>query len=281
MRRRATIRGGLAATLALGAAGLVACGGNDLPGPDPATVTPDDAQIFVDAVHPGSEETDEAREALGILTGNDDPGGFVIEQLDELLADQGTGVTYEADIEPWLGERAGLYVGELSDGSDPDVGLMVAVTDEGAAQETVDKLNEAGDAVTTEEEYEGVSYSLSDEDMAVGFVDDFLVVGTRNAFEATVDASTGDPLADDEDYSELVGQADGDRLVTAYVEARSLLMDAVTAGAAEEADVMGFLELLPENGSIVAWGAATADAVTVELTSAAGDDPTDGGSELL
>ena len=268
-----TLLAGGATVIALMATGCAR--GDDPGGPDPAQLVPAEAPIFIDAVlRPTEDVGDGAATAIETLTGNADPGGFIVSQLDDLLVNQDAGITYEQDIEPWLGERGGLYISELSSATDPDFTLMFGVTDQDAAQEAVDRLSEVDDAPQTQETYEGVSFTLNSEDSAVGFVEEFLVIGNRAGFEATVDAAAGDDLAADPDFVELTDLADPDRLITLYVQVPTLLAELADSGGIEDADIDPLLGLFPadQTGATLAWAAAEADQVSLELVGAAGED---------
>ena len=264
---------------------LAACGGDDgEAGPDPAQLAPADVPVFVDlVVRPEGEIATGAASGLEQLTGNSDPGGFVVDQLDDLLAQQDSGVTYEQDIAPWLGERAGLFFTDLGDDAQPDFSLIFTVTDEAAAQETVDKLNEADTSSRTEETYEGVSYSLDDEDSAVGFIDEFLVIGSMATFEAAVDASAGESLADTDAYTELIDLAVADRLGSAYIDTPALIDELEASGtlSGEAVDpVLGQLGALGE-APLLASAGLSADELSFELAGAASDAGAQLGSALL
>jgi hypothetical protein len=286
MRPRISLRPGLAAALVAGAIGLAACGGDDeAGGPDPAQLTPADVPIFVDVVvRPEGDLAAGASSALEQLTGGTDPGGFVVEQIDDLLAQQDTGVSYEADIQQWLGQRAGAFVTEVGSDGQADFALMFAVTDESAAQETVDKLNDTGNAPRTDETYEGVDYSLNGEDSAVGFIDEFLVIGSSEAtFQSAVDASSGDNLTASETYSELSDLANSERLVSVYVDTPMLVDELDAAGALSREDVDPVLDQLGAAGEVAVLASASlsADEVSFELAGTAAEGDAQLGSALL
>ena len=161
---------------------VAACGSSDSDdsadaGPDPITLAPADVPFYAQmVVRPEGDLKDDLNSAVGKLTGDDDPGAQIIDEINSSLAED-TDLTYEDDIEPWLGSRAGVFVsGFQFDTEEPDVALVVATTDTDAAQGFVDaSIEESGDS-TSDETYEGVSYKLdSDDGTAIGIVDDFLV----------------------------------------------------------------------------------------------------------
>ena len=90
---------------------LSACGGSD--SSDEATsalakYVPADAVVYVEgSVRPDQELADNVNELATKLTGKS-----LSDTLDEALAETEDGdVSYDADVEPWLGEDAALYVG--------------------------------------------------------------------------------------------------------------------------------------------------------------------------
>ena len=286
MRPGISLRLSLAAALVAGAIGPAACGGDDeAGGPDPAQLTPADVPIFVNVVvRPEGDLAAGASSALEQLTGATDPGGFVIEQIDDLLAQQDTGVSYEADIQQWLGQRAGAFVTEVGSDGQADFALMFAVTDESAAQETVDKLNDAGNAPRTDETYEGIDYSLNDEDSAVGFIDEFLVIGSSEAtFQSAVDASSGGDLTASKTYSELSDLANSERLVSVYVDTPMLVDELDAAGALSREDVDPVFDQLGAAGevAVLASVSLSADEVSLELAGTAAEGDAQLGSALL
>lgn len=139
---------------------------------------------------PGIDDTDAAIDSL-------------VELIDVAL--QQVGMSYEDDVEPWLGDQvAGFVVGggtpEL-----PNFAVLVESKDDDALNDFLDRLVEASEADLVEETYEGQSYwtqeDADEEPAAVGVVDGFLVAGTEDAFEAAVDAHADEEtLEDDEDF---------------------------------------------------------------------------------
>jgi hypothetical protein len=259
--------------LALGATfALAACGGDEASddlGPDPATVAPVDSPIYVEAVvRPEGDQKDDLHEALRKLLNTDDPGAMIRDLVEESAQEEG--VSYSEDIEPWLGQRLGLFVTSFS-GEDGEGAAAVAVTDQDAAQDAVDKAIE-GDA--EDAEYEGVAYKVDDDDAAVGFVEDFLVAGTEDGFKSAVDAANGEALADSDAAEEALDSALDDSLFRVYVDAPAVVDLAVESGEVSRRDIRSFesqLEALGD-GLLVVSGAATADTMAIEASGPAEGD---------
>ncbi len=272
----------LAAVLALLVAfGLAACGGGDsssapAEGADPATVSPADSVLYADAtIRPEGTLKDDLDSALSKLLGTSDVGSTIVDRLDKEL--QKDDVSYEDDIQPWLGSRAGFFLSKIAPGNGSDGAFVVSTTDASAAQDAVSKLiqnsSSAGDGKVTHETYKGVDYSAQDSG-AFGMVGDLLVLGTKGGFEAAVDASQGSSLADSSGYTSAIASAPDDRLATFYLDPKGLL-DAVAASgrlSAQDAQGLGFIRTLGGKAGqepVVGWADVTADSFGVELSAAA------------
>jgi hypothetical protein len=279
---RTVAAGAAALALALGAA---ACGGEDDGGaevPASASLVPTDAPVFGEAtVRPEGDEAEAAESALSKLLNTDDPGGFLVEQLDNLLAEDDAGISYSEDIEPWLGENAGIFFSTFAD--EPDGAAVVEVTDEAAAQATVDKIERSEGSRGTEESYEGVDYTLYEGDSAVGFVDSFLVAGTEAGFRAAVDASRGESLADDDMYADELATAPDDSLATLYANVPAVLDRLVEDGEITQRQRTETEERLgaPVQGPALAAFTADEDNVALQVAGRAGDIPEPEESPLL
>jgi hypothetical protein len=279
-----------AVAIAVCAALLVAgCGGgggerDSFTGPDPASLTPADAPLFNEAVvRPEGDQKEAVDGALSKLLATDDPGGFVVDRLDQALADQDAGIAYEQDIAPWLGPRVGAFVETFSAHS--QAAVLVSTTDPAASQETIDKAAAASEGRERKRAYRGVGYTVFPRDDSVaGIVGDFVVGGPEQAFKDAVDASRGGSLADSDDFAAQLEAAPDDRIYFAYAEPQSIV-DALeksgelTAGQLRAAgpQVHSLLSQ-PATASV----SAAADDVSLELSAAQGpSSPTPRESPLL
>lgn len=214
--------------LALVAAGLVVAGcgggGGGDKGADPAKIAPKSSIVFVTAqVRPEGNQK-EAVDAIGKkVLGVDDPGKRIKGLINQSIKDSESKITYEDDIEPWLGRRAGFAVSSLGSGNRSQVAAILAASDTDKAKDFVNRLADEEKPKLTKKEYEGVEYRLdADDGSAGGVVDDYVVFGTEAGFKAVVDASKGDGLAENKQYSEAAAAAE-DQLGFGYVDTKSLL----------------------------------------------------------
>ncbi len=247
---------------------LAACGGSDdsddgggttEAGPDPIALAPADVPFYMDVVvRPEGTLGDDLKSAVGKISGIEDPGAEIINDLNESLAED-TDLTYEDDIEPWLGSHAGLFVsGFQVDTQEPDAAGVLAVTDTDAAQSFIDDAAEQGDNELTDATYEDVDYKLDDE-TAVGIVGEYLVVGTEQGFKDAVDASKGDSLADNTDATAALDGAPDNSVFSVYADAAAigdLIKASPELDPAQLDQIDQALAQLPD-GPVEAWGTVT------------------------
>lgn len=223
---------------AVAALSLAACGGSSSDDAESnlAKYMPADALVYVEgSVRPDQEVADNVNDIATKLT-----GASLSDTLDEALSQQDgdSGITYDADVEPWLGDNAAMYVSGdvvadpaslsdtsslMEDASSEDVGLVAESTDVDASQSFIDKA--AGENDATDGEYESFSYKVNPEDSSVlGIVDDNVVFATsEDVFKAMVDASKGDSLEGTKAFSDLSGDAADGSLMNMFVANDSIL----------------------------------------------------------
>jgi hypothetical protein len=266
---------------------LAGCGGDgegpaEPAGPDPATVTPADAPLFAEAVvRPEGDRKEALDSALSKLLATDDPGEFIVEQLDKALASDQANLTYEEDVAPWLGERAGFFVQAFSEQADGAV--VIAATDPQAAEQVIEKAAAADEVPERRRSYDGVDYLADRNGTAAGLLGDFLVAGTEKAFRGAVDASRGESMAEAPDFSAQFEQAPEDWVGFAYADPRALVEALEKQGlvTSEELSSAGpQLKALLEEPA-VAVVSATAEQLSLQASAAAGAAPTPSESPLL
>jgi hypothetical protein len=247
------------AVLALGAG---ACGQSASSGDgDPASLVPAGAPVYAQAsVRPEGDRRDDALAAAGKLLRTDDPAGKLRELVDKALAGEGGGLTWEKDFAPWLGEEAGIWATNL-EAEDESYAAIVQTTDAEAARAALERLKKQDASSYTKRSHAGVDYEVNADGIAGGLVDDFLVIGTEDAFKRTADlADGGDTLADSDRYKGAVDDLEDDRLGLFFVDTK-VLMDAALAQDPESAaqleqfkSFLPFDKLGPITGSFQANG---------------------------
>src|SRR5688572_27185718 len=125
--RRTAAWPGLAVLAALALAGCDV-GGDGGDGGDPATIAPADAALYADAVvRPEGDQKERANAFLSKALDDDDPGARIERLIDRGFKDSGEDATFADDIEPWLGERAAVFVTGYED--DPPAVVAVSSDD--------------------------------------------------------------------------------------------------------------------------------------------------------
>jgi len=252
--------------LATACAALVASGcGGDSSGADPATVAPEDASVHIDiAVRPEGELQSNIEGLAENLAGIDDLGGLVIDEIEDEAVEEGEDFDYEQEVEPWLGERAGIsmwgYDGESFDG----VVFAIATTDNGAAEEFLDSI---ATGEVEKSSYEGVDFQVDEDGDAAGIIGDLLVLAEDEAaFKESVDASEGDSLADEDAYSDSLDAAPGDSFANVFVDVGGLIEDAGGTIDPEVEEALDTAGIEPKEATAMASIVPGADYIEVDFT---------------
>lgn len=238
-----------------------ACGQSGSAGEgDPAALVPANAVFYLEAaVQPQGERREDALAAAGKIMRTDDPAGKLRALIDKELAEQGDGLAWERDFASWLGEDAGVWATNL-EADEPSFAVILASKDAEAAKAALARLEKTADSTYTARSYDGIDYSVDDEGMAHGVVDDFVVIATEAAFKRTADTRDGEKLIDSNRYEDAIGNLEDDRLGHYFVDLARLI-DAAMKRDPEGARSFGQLESLlpvaklgPVTGSLQADG---------------------------
>ena len=99
--------------------------------PTRPSLVPASAPIYAEAaVQPTGERREDALAAAGKLLRTGDPAGKLRQLIDDGLAENGGGLTWEKDFAPWLGEDAGVWASNL-EAPKPSWAVIVATKDAG------------------------------------------------------------------------------------------------------------------------------------------------------
>jgi hypothetical protein len=259
---------------ALAAFAIAGCGGSSSSGgDDPASLAPAGSPLFVEAsVKPEGDLKANIEELSKNLAGISDPGSLIVSQIDSGIEQSGSKMSFEDDVEPWLGEKAGVFF-QRYDGADfSGVGAVVQTTDTAAAGAFVDKLAQDSDSPVTQGSYEGSDYTTDTEDgTSVGVVGDFLVLAEdKQTFESVVDTSKGDSLADESKYTDAVSNAPDNSLADAYVNIGALISSAGDQVDQQTLDFYNSLGYDLNDSTALASVVAGSDQVEIDLSTDAG-----------
>jgi hypothetical protein len=265
------------------------CGGGSANGL--AALAPPDAPLYAEvAIQPDGDLADSIASLTGAVAGIDDPAAAIVAEVDRLLADSGTEVTYADDIEPWLGGSAALFVRSFEPptvaGGWPDLAVMLDVVDDGAAKGFVDELADEDPSMSEERTYADAEYRYSPEGggIAVGIVDDALVIGTEMSFQLAADASAGESLGASDEFATRTDALPDDPLATVYLEPGAVIQAAIGSNEIARADAELIRPLLagPLSAPVAMSLSATDHDASLDLVSTVEDVATSAGeSELL
>ena len=230
---------------ALAAAVLVAaCGGDSDSGEsEPAEATPPGASVFVEAqIQPDSEIAANVDSLAQKIAGIDSVGALIAEELENSASEGGEELDFEKEVQPWLGEEAGLFLQEY-DGEDfQGAGAALQVSDEGEAEDFVNKVTDEGGESYDEGEYEGVDFKTDEEGSAMGFTEGLLMYAEdERIFKQMVDALDGENLASAEAFADATGDVPDDSVGDVYIDVGALIQE---AGEGIEEETRIGLELL-------------------------------------
>lgn len=261
---------------------LVGCGGGDS-GSDPAAVAPAGAPVFIGVDLRLGAQAREDIDALGAaIAGVDDVGGRIVAELEAAARGSGQRFDYARDMEPWLGERAGLALLDF-DGEDFH-GYVGAVQteDEEAAEEFLDKFFADPGERPRRTSHEGVEYLVDSDGDAAGVVDGLVVVAAEDDFKRAVEAASGDALADADAYEDAVEAAPQGSLADAFIDIGALLR---SSGDRIDAETEAFLDssgIEPREATALASLVPGSGLIEVVLsTDVTESAPTDGDASRL
>lgn len=255
---------------ALAAAAILAgCGSSDSSSDDPAAMAPAGSPLYIEAtIQPTGKLQSNIEELAKNVAGVDDVGEQIVSALESSAADDGEELDFDKEIKPWLGEKAGLSFQDY-DGEDfKQFAVAIQTTDPDAASEFVEKQvkKEDGDE---EGEYEGNTYFVeADDDDVVGVVGDFVLVAEdKKAFESAVDASDGENLAGEDEFSSTFSRAVDGSLTDLFVDVGALIEQ---SGGDIDPQAQEFFEssgIKPEEATAVASLVPGSDQVEIDISS--------------
>ncbi len=227
---------------------LSACGegGGGDPSADPAAIVPARAPVYVEAnLKPGDDITELAKK----LSGEEDPGGALKGAIEKEARETDKDFKFSEDIEPWLGDRVGLYVPRITaGGGETPVALVAPTTDADAAKKWLERqVRETGEdgqkPQVVERTHRDTQYLVdTTDDEGVAIVDDYAVFGSDEAIKGTLDAKAGDSLADSGEYDKARESVEDDGAGFVYVRVSQLFSGLGPQGAAARQAFQGLGE---------------------------------------
>ena len=276
-----------AALLGLVLLALAGCGGGSESGSaSPAGVAPPDTPVFVEATLQPEGELKANVDAIAKTVGGiDNLGEKIISELESSAGDEGESLDYKTEVEPWLGEKGGVFLGSFNGDEFEQVGVAVQTTDTEAAQAFVDKRAEDSKDPVRDASYEGVDYKVESGDESVyGMVGDLLVVSEKEqAFKDAVKASNGDSLEDEETFGDTMSNAVDGSLADAYIDVGRLVEQSGDEIDPQFKQALNASGIEPREATAVASVVPEKNRVEIDVSGDLGDQevPTGDAAELL
>lgn len=274
--------------VALAALFVFGCGGGSDSGggTDPADVAPAQSPIFIDFTVRPEGETKENIDALAKeIAGVDNLGELIVTELENSANDEGEELDFEKEIEPWLGDRGGLFLQEFKDEDFEGYGVAFQTSDEETTESFIDKQVASEDEAPKDGTYEGVDFKVeADDGTTIGVFDGLVVIAEdEKIFKSMVDASNGENLGGEADYTDAVANVPDSSVADVYVDIGALIEE---SGGEIDSETEAFLDsagIEPKEATAVASLVPGSKQVEVDLSSdLSGDNPPSGdASELL
>ena len=188
------------------------------------------ANVFLEAPGDQAEALEALLEKFPKVESAEDARQDLFNLFDEALDE--VNLTFEEDIEPWLGHQVAFYMSARDLTEDPRFAAFLAVEDQGDAERAIEQVEESDAARGVDEpeskSYKGIDYDFyEDEDgdegesFALGFVRRFLVLATERGFKDVVDTSlSADNLAASERYKDSFRGLPEENIASLYVDAK-------------------------------------------------------------
>jgi len=279
----------LALLAALAALFVAGCGGgsddSSSGGTDPATVAPAGAPVFIGTTVRPEGETKANIEALAQkIAGVDDLGGLIVEELESSASDDGEDLDFEKEVDPWLGDEAGIFLQEYEEEDFEGYGAAIQASDEEEAKSFVEKQAESDEETVEDGSYQGVDFKVQEDETTIGVFDGLVAFAQSEAiFKEMVDASDGDNLAGEEAFGDATADVPDDSAADVFVDIGALIEE---AGGEIDSESQIFLDALgiePDEATAVASVVPGSDQVEIDFsTNLSGENPPSGdASELL
>ncbi len=258
-------------------------GGSGSRGSDPASLAPPKSPLFIEAVVQPEGELKSNVEALAKRLGVADLGGLIVSKLESSASSSGEELDFEKEVEPWLGEKGGLFFQQY-DGKDfKGYGIAVQTTDPAASQGFIGKQAKSSEEPFKDGSYEGVDYKSQGDGTTVGVVGDFVAIAEdAKTFKAMVDASNGESLADEDTYASTVDAAPSGSFAKVFVDVGGLIAQ---SGGSVDPEAKQFLDsagIDPSEATAVASLIPGSDQVEIDVsTDLGGESPPAGDASSL
>jgi hypothetical protein len=248
-------------------AGLTGCGSSTPSATgdaDPADWAPAGAPVYIEmSIRPGEPLKSSVDSVASKVSLRKDWRAQLIAKIN---SSSKKGATFEKDIDPWLGNRAGVFFSGPIVGRKPLYALIVGVRDEKKLKDEISSRRLADRPGAHPQTYKGVSFTVAPNGNAIGVVKGSLVIASEPSIQKIIDVSKGAPsLSSDAAFGKAKSRVAAQRLSLMYFDLKRLL-DLAPQGGTNSAQLQQ-LKALPgiANAKPVAVAlAATPNSITLD-----------------
>lgn len=245
-------------------------GGSGGGGGEPAGVVPKKAPVYLEAnLKPDGQTSEALNEVAQTVLGIDNVGEFVAEELENAALGEGETLNFEEEIEPWLGEKAGLYLAGYDGNDFHGVGIALETTDSGEAEEFIEERVEKNDEGAEQGEFEGHEYyEEPDDESLLGMIGDYIVFGERKSdFEEMVEAFEGEGLNESPKFKEAMDNAPDEGIGNVYVDIGGLIEETKSVLPPETEAFFDLVQIDPKKATAVATVIPRSEQLEIDVSS--------------
>jgi hypothetical protein len=260
----------LAAVLAVALAVAGCGGGSGGGGGEPAGLMPKKAPVFLEAnLKPDGKTSEALNEVARTVLGIDNVGEFVAEELEGAALGEGEKLNFEEEIEPWLGEKAGLYLAGYDGNEFHWVGMALETTNSGEAEEFIEERVEKNDKEAESGEFEGHKYyEKPAEEAVLGMIGDYIVfTETKGGFEEMVEAFEGEGLNESPKFKEAMAGAPDEGIGAVYVDIGGLIEETKSVLPPETEAFFELVQIDPKKATAVATVIPHSEQLEIDVSS--------------
>ena len=252
---------------------LAGCGGGSGGGGgEPAGLMPKEAPVYLEAnLKPDGKTGEALNEVAQTVLGIDNVGEFVAEELEQAALGEGEKFNFEEEVEPWLGEKAGLYLAGYDGDNFHGVGMAIETTNAGEAEEFIEERVEKNDEGAEAVEFEGNKYyEEPDDESVIGVIGDYIAFGeTTGDFEEMVEAFEGEGLNQSSKFKAAMESASGtdEGIGAVYVDIGGLIEETKSVLPPETQAFFELVQIDPKEATAVATVIPHSEQLEIDVSS--------------
>lgn len=238
-------------------------------GSELANVASPGSVVFAEAdLRPQGELKANADSVTSKLTGEASLKDFVVSMLESSARKEGKSVDFAKEVEPWLGDHAGVAFERVEDGELSEPLIVVETTDAKAAREFAEKQ-------TAGTEKSG---------NVTGMIGEMLVLAaSEKEFKAAVDASEGESLGGEDRFRKTLEAASNGSLADVYIDLGGIIKQTEGGMNVPTKEALQAIGIEPEEATAVASVIPQSDQIEINVSSELSGEkaPSGNASKLL